>query len=75
MRRVVETMVGIILLGVAGTLAIGSVTSKGAVSMEWPLAVVILTLVAAGGHLVSKSLWTSVVGDAVKAIKAWRKPD
>lgn len=69
MNRVFQSILGVVLLGVAGTLAIGAVTSKGAVVMEWPLASIILAFAVLGGFLISKSLMVEAIKTVSSAVK------
>lgn len=74
MNRLVQTIVGVVLLGVAGVLAIGAVSSKGAVVMAWPLAAVILVFATIGGFFVSKSLMTDAIKTVAGAVKRVKPP-
>ena len=73
MSRLVQTVLGIAMLGVGAFLAIGSITAKGAVALEWPTAVVILAFATVGGFFVSKSLMTDLVKSVTSAVKRVRK--
>ena len=69
MNRIVQTIIGVALLGLAGVMAIGAVTSKGAVVMAWPLAVVILAFATIGGFFCSKSLMTEAIKTVAGAVR------
>lgn len=76
MTRIVQTVLGVLLLGVSAFLAIGSVTAKGAVAMDWPVAVIILAFATIGGFFVSKSLMVEAIRTVASAAKrAGKKPD
>lgn len=70
MTRLFQSLLGAGLFAAGCFLAIAAVTSKGVVVLEWPLATIILTLIAAGGHLVSKSLWLDAVKGVTQVLKA-----
>jgi len=69
MNRVVQTVLGILLLVVAAVLALGTVTSKGSVVLAWPLASIILTFAVVGGFFVSKSLMTDAIKTVAGAVR------
>lgn len=66
MNRILQTVLGVAMLGFAAVLALGAIrpTADGAVSMAWPVAVVVLAFTVMGGFFVSKSLMT----DALKTL-------
>ena len=73
MNKIVQTILGVVLLGVAAVLAFGAVTSKGAVVLSWPLASCILTFATIGGFLASKSLMESAIKAVADAARRARK--
>lgn len=76
MTRLVQTVLGVALLGVSAFLAIGSVTAKGAVALDWPVAAIILAFATIGGFFVSKSLMVDAIRTVAGAAKGLRKkPD
>jgi hypothetical protein len=71
--RVAQSLLGALLVLAGLTLAGISVTSKGAVVMEWPLASICLTALILGGFFLSKSLMVEAiktVADAARRSKA-----
>lgn len=75
MNRIVQTVLGALLLAVAAVLALSAVTSKGVVVLTWPLASVIAGFGVTGGFFVSKSLMSAAISGAVKAARdVLRKP-
>jgi hypothetical protein len=73
MHRIVQTILGVLLLGVAGVLAIGAVNAKGTVALDWPTAAVILAFATIGGFFVSKSLMTDLFKTVASAATRARK--
>ena len=67
MTRIVQTVLGALLLAVAAALALSAVTSKGTVVLTWPLASVVGGFGVTGGFFVSKSLMSETIATGVKA--------
>ena len=69
MNRIVQTIIGVVLLGLAGVMAIAAMTSKGAIVLAWPHAVVILAFATIGGFFCSKSLMTEAIKTVAGAVR------
>ena len=69
MNRVVQSIVGIVLLMVAAAVALASVTSKGAVVMTWEVVAVVLAFATVGGFMCSKSLMVEMLSTVAKTVK------
>ena len=73
MSRVAQSVLGALLLVMAGAMALLAVTSKGVVVMTVPLAAVILVFAGIGGFFVSKSLMTDAIKTVAGAVRRTRK--
>ena len=73
-NRIVQSVLGALLVLAALVLAGVSVTSKGAVVMEWPLASICLTALILGGFLISKSLMTDAIKTVAGAVRRVKPP-
>jgi len=73
MSRVAQSLLGALLLVMAGAMALLAVTSKGVVVMTVPLAAVILVFAGIGGFFVSKSLMTDAIKTVAGAVRRTRK--
>ena len=73
MSRVAQSLLGALLLVMAGAMALLAVTSKGVVVMTVPLAAVILVFAGIGGFFVSKSLMTDAIKTVAGAVRRARK--
>ena len=74
MNRIVQSVLGGLLVLAALVLAGVSVTSKGAVVMEWPLASICLTALVLGGFLISRSLMVEAIGTIAKVVRRVKPP-